>query len=96
LTVISSDSTIDAQPTPPDARGHLRDPVSATVVWSDVERLLHHLGASIRERSGSRIFVRLNGCVSDFHRPHRRKEARQYQIRDVRDLLIRAGVLPWE
>jgi hypothetical protein len=71
-----------------------RDPVSATLVWANVERMLVHYGAEIRERSGSRIFVRLNGQSADFHRPHPQKEAKPYQIRDARALLISAGVVP--
>jgi hypothetical protein len=71
-----------------------RDPVSATIVWADVERLLVHHGATIVERSGSRIEVLINGVASDFHRPHPQKEAKQYQVRDVRALLTQAGIVP--
>lgn len=71
-----------------------RDPVSATLVWADVERMLVHYGAEIRESSGSRITVTLNDQRARFHRPHPRKEAKEYQIRDVRDLLTQAGVTP--
>jgi hypothetical protein len=35
-----------------------RDPVSATIVWADVERMLLHYGATIREGKGSRIASR--------------------------------------
>jgi predicted HicB family RNase H-like nuclease len=61
-----------------------RDPVSPTIVWDDVEKLFLHHGATIREREGSRISVRLNGIRADFDRPHPRKEAKRYLIRDVR------------
>lgn len=71
-----------------------RDPVSATLVWDDVERLLVHHGATIRERSGSRIAITLSGHTIIAHRPHPEKEARQYAIRDVRDFLTLAGVEP--
>lgn len=71
-----------------------RDPVSATIVWDDVERMLVHHGATIREGRGSRISVDLNGLAADFHRPHPQKEAKQYQIRDVRALLTLAGIKP--
>jgi hypothetical protein len=71
-----------------------RDPVSATIVWDDVERMLVHYGAVIRERSGSRIAVELNGIGADLHRPHPQKEAKQYQIRAVRALLTQAGIEP--
>lgn len=71
-----------------------RDPVSATIVWRDVEKLLVHHGATIKEREGSRIMVRLNGARADFHRPHPEKEARPYQVRAARTLLTLAGVNP--
>ena len=71
-----------------------RDPVSATIVWADVERLLVHHGATIEERSGSRIMITLNGVTFGFHRPHPRKEAKEYQVREVRGLLTLAGILP--
>ena len=71
-----------------------RDPVSGTIAWDDVEKLLLHHGADIREGSGSRISVELNGVMADFHRPHPRKEAKQYQIREVRALLTQTGIVP--
>ncbi|HST60954.1 MAG TPA: type II toxin-antitoxin system HicA family toxin [Longimicrobium sp.] len=71
-----------------------RDPVSATIVWDDVERMLVHLGATIRERSGSRIEVTLSGLRVNFHRPHPQKEAKRYQIREVRALLTEAAITP--
>lgn len=71
-----------------------RDPVSATIVWADVERMLVHHGARIIEGSGSRIEVQLQGNRVDLHRPHPRKEAKPYQIREVRALLTSAGIVP--
>lgn len=71
-----------------------RDPVRATIVWADVERMLAHYGAVIREGRGSRITVELNDQRARFHRPHPQKEAKEYQIRDVRDFLTQAGVVP--
>lgn len=71
-----------------------RDPVSATLVWDDVETLLAHRGATIRERRGSRIAVALSGHTLTVHRPHPAKEAAQHTIRYVRDLLTLAGATP--
>ncbi len=71
-----------------------RDPVSPTIVWADVESMLIHLGADVEERSGSRIAIELNDQVASVHRPHPQKEASRRTIRDVRDLLIRAGIEP--
>lgn len=72
-----------------------RDPVSATIVWADVERMLLHYGAEIEERKGSRIAVDLKEATTYFHRPHPHKEAKEYQIRKVRQLLTEAGITPW-
>jgi hypothetical protein len=71
-----------------------RDPVSATLVWDDVEKLLVHHGATIRERSGSRISIILGEHTMTAHRPHPAKEARRHTIRNVRDFLTLAGVTP--
>jgi hypothetical protein len=71
-----------------------RDPVSGTIAWDDVERMLVHHGATIRERSGSRIAVVLGGSTLTVHRPHPAREAAPHTIRAVRDLLTLAGVTP--
>jgi hypothetical protein len=71
-----------------------RDPVSATIVWADVESMLAYFGAVIREGSGSRMAIELNGHAAHVHRPHPQKEASRGTIRSVRDLLILAGITP--
>jgi hypothetical protein len=71
-----------------------RNPVSATIVWDDVESLLIHLGAHVREGSGSRVAIELNGQAGHVHRPHPQKEASRGTIRAIRDLLIQAGIQP--
>lgn len=71
-----------------------RDPVSATIVWTDVESMLLSFGAHMREGSGSRLAIVLNEQAAHIHRPHPRKEASHFTIRDVRDLLVRAGITP--
>lgn len=45
-------------------------PVSANIVWSDIESLFKGLGAEVTEHAGSRIAVVLFGEVRVFHRPH--------------------------
>jgi hypothetical protein len=52
------------------------------------------LGAEMHEGSGSRITFFLNGERGDFHRPHPRKEAKPYQVRDARAFLERAEIEP--
>ncbi|HEX6037603.1 type II toxin-antitoxin system HicA family toxin [Longimicrobium sp.] len=71
-----------------------REPVSATIVWDDVEALFLHHGGVIEEGSGSRICMILKDHAADFHRPHPRKEAKRYQVRLARALLTQAGIVP--
>lgn len=70
------------------------NPVSPTIKWRDVERMLVHFGAEIEEHSGSAITIRLNGFTAWFHRPHPQKEAPREMIRTARELLTTAGVAP--
>ena len=54
------------------------------VVWS--------WGQCIRE--GSRVALQLNGTIKHAHRPHPGKEARKYQIEEIRQWLEAQGVHP--
>lgn len=69
-------------------------PVSASLEWRDVEALLLALAARSVEGRGSRVRFELNGVVATFHRPHPEKEAKPYQVRDVRRFLEQAGIKP--
>jgi hypothetical protein len=64
-----------------------REPVSASIAWSDVEALFLSLGCEIVEGNGSRVRSDKVGRLAFFHRPHPEKEAKRYQIRDARDYL---------
>jgi hypothetical protein len=70
------------------------DPVSGTIEWQDVEKLLIAAGSRVIEGSGSRIRFEKNGEVETFHRPHPAKEAKRYQVRAARAFLERIGVKP--
>ena len=69
-------------------------PTSATVVFSHIEALVVALGGSIKEREGSRIKITLQDEQLHCHRPHPGKEAKRYQVEEVRELLERLGVKP--
>lgn len=69
-------------------------PTSASVVFGDIEALIKSLGGSVSEREGSRVRIELNGEQWRCHRPHPGKEAKRYQVEEVRELLEHAGVLP--
>ena len=71
-----------------------REPVSGSIVWSDVESLLIAIGCTVVEGSGSRVRFEKDGLLALFHRPHPEKEAKRYQVRDARRFLEMLGILP--
>lgn len=70
------------------------DPVSMTQAWRRIDALLLALGAQVIEGHGSRVKFILNGELASFHRAHPDKEAKPYQVRDVRAFLTHAGIKP--
>lgn len=68
------------------------DPVSANLEFKKIESLFIALGANLIDGGGSRVRYILNDVVASFHRPHPRKEAKPYQVRDARSFLKQAGV----
>ncbi|WP_087205790.1 type II toxin-antitoxin system HicA family toxin [Yoonia vestfoldensis] len=70
------------------------DPVSGTIEWLAIEKLLIAAGAEIIEGNGSRVRFVKDGVVETFHRPHPAKEAKRYQVRSARAFLERIGVTP--
>lgn len=71
-----------------------RTPVPTTLKWRQIESLLISCGAKVVEGRGSRVRFELNDVTATFHRPHNRKEAHSYQVRDVRRFLEEAGTIP--
>lgn len=69
-------------------------PTSPSVVFSNIESLIVALGGEVVAREGSRVKILLRGEQWRCHRPHPGKEARRYQVEEVRELLERVGVLP--
>lgn len=74
--------------------GVFSDPVSGTIPWSDIEKMLVAAGAEVTEGRGSRVRVFLNGVRAVFHRPHPEKEAGKGAVKSVRRFLNAAGVTP--
>ena len=72
----------------------ISDPVKANIAWTDIESLLVGAGCRVIEGTGSRVRFECRGVVATFHRPHPAKEAKRYQVRDVRDFLTKVGVTP--
>jgi len=70
------------------------DPVSGNIHWRDVESLVHHLGAAVEPLPGARLRVLLNGAEGILHRPHHSNVLDRQDIRHLRELLARAGIVP--
>jgi uncharacterized protein (DUF342 family) len=68
------------------------DPISPSISWKDIESLLIALGAEVIEGRGSRVRFHKDGIIATFNRPHSRKEAKPYQVKDARIFLIQLGV----
>ena len=70
------------------------DPVPKQLEWKAMEALFIAVGAEVIEGRGSRVRFHKNGQIGTFHRPHPKKEAKPYQVKDARDFLTRIGVGP--
>ena len=69
-------------------------PTRGGIVFSDIEGLVIALGGDVREGAGSRIVFELKGSRQYLHRPHPGKEARKYQVEELREWLKELGVKP--
>jgi hypothetical protein len=69
-----------------------RQPTLGTIVFADIETLIVSLGGEVLEREGSRVKITLKGEQWRCHRPHPGKEAKKYQVEEVRELLERVGI----
>ena len=67
-------------------------PIARSVKFSDIEALVIALGGEVRESDGSRVALLLHGGVKHAHRPHPGKEAKKYQIKEIKDWLTATGV----
>jgi hypothetical protein len=69
-------------------------PTSPSIVFNEIEALLFALGGQLHEREGSRIKITIKGEQWRCHRPHPGKEAKRYQVEEIRELLERIGEQP--
>jgi hypothetical protein len=69
-------------------------PVPKGMPWADIESLLIAAGATAAEGDGSRVKFDANGITVAFHRPHKPKTARAYQVALAREFLESTGVMP--
>ena len=69
-------------------------PTRGGIVFSDIEGLVIAPGGDVREGAGSRIVFELKGSRQYLHRPHPGKEARKYQVEELREWLKELEVKP--
>ena len=70
------------------------NPTPKAMVWADIEALLLSVGCVVIEGEGSRVRFIWDDIIGYFHRPHPKKEAAPYQIRNAKTYLIKLGVEP--
>lgn len=69
-------------------------PTLGSIAWNDIEKLMIALGAKVKEGKGSAGVFVLNKKVFPFHRPHPQKEAKRYQVDELRKFLSNMGIVP--
>ncbi|WP_329606815.1 type II toxin-antitoxin system HicA family toxin [Paraburkholderia polaris] len=69
-------------------------PTRSGIVFADIEALIPALGGEVREGAGSRVAFELHGSRRYLHRPHPGKEARKYQVEELRVWFTELGVEP--
>jgi len=71
-----------------------KDPIPKSMEWLAIESLLISVGAELIEGNGSRVRFHKGQIVATFHRPHPKKEAKPYQVKDVRNFLTQLEIKP--
>lgn len=69
-------------------------PTLASISFADIEALIVGMGGQVREGEGSRVSLQLGDFLKNAHRPHPRKEAKKYQVEEIRAWLEQQGVKP--
>ena len=68
------------------------EPIRLNIVWDDVVSMIDSIGGVITQGNGSRVRFDLNNVSLNIHSPHPQKELKRYQIKAIREFLIKAGV----
>jgi hypothetical protein len=71
-----------------------RKPTLASIAFADIEALVVSLEGEVREGAGSQVAFELHGSRIYLHRPHPGKEARKYQVEELRVWFTEPGVEP--
>jgi hypothetical protein len=68
------------------------EPIRRNIVWDDVVGLIKGIGGTVIQGDGSRVRFDLNDISLNIHSPHPQKELKRYQVKAIRELLIKAGI----
>ncbi len=71
-----------------------KKPTLGGIVFADIEALVLALEGEVREGAGSRVVFELHGIRRYLRRPHPGKEARKYQVEELRAWFTELGVEP--
>jgi hypothetical protein len=69
-------------------------PTRGGIVFSAIEALVIAIGGDVREGEGSRIVFELKGSRKYLHRPHPGKEAKKYQVEELREWFRQLEIIP--
>jgi len=69
-------------------------PTRGGIVFSAIEALVIAIGGDVREGEGSRIVFEVKGSRRYLHRPHPGKEAKKYQIEELREWFRQLEIIP--
>ena len=69
-------------------------PTSKKLEWARIESLLIPIECKVLEGNGSRVRFVHGTMILALHRPHPAKEAKAYQVVEVREFLKFIGVTP--
>lgn len=70
------------------------DPIDGAIEWSKIGSLLRTMGCRVIAGSASSVTFERNGLRAYFHRPHPRREALRYRVRNARTFLDKLGIKP--
>ncbi len=68
------------------------EPIRRNIVWDDVVNLIKGIGGTVTQGNGSRVRFDLNEISLNIHSPHPQKELKRYQVKAIREFLIKVGI----
>jgi hypothetical protein len=69
-------------------------PTPGNIRWNEIVSLIRAVGDVDEKRSGSRVAFTVNGLTHINHKPHPGSEVGRASVRDIRDFLKDAGIIP--